>query len=55
MPDASIIAETGGGAARGSVRGMVPLAGGTRPIVDLPAARAAVHSLTGHTDSGERQ
>jgi chemotaxis signal transduction protein len=33
---------------RGFLRGMVTLAGGTRPIVDVPAARAAVHALTGH-------
>ena len=55
VPGASIITETGGGAGRGSVRGMVPLADGLRPIVDLTAARAAVYSLTGHADSGERQ
>jgi chemotaxis signal transduction protein len=40
----TIIAEGTGG--RGSLRGMVKLAGGTRPIVDLPAARTAVHALT---------
>jgi chemotaxis signal transduction protein len=55
VPQAVIIAESGDGAARGVVRGMVPLADGTRPIVDLIAARAAVHALTGHADSGERQ
>ncbi len=38
----------------GPVRGMVPLAGGTRPLVDLPATRAAVHALTGHDDIQER-
>src|SRR4051812_39124281 len=32
----------------GCLRGMVALPGGTRPIVDVPAARAAVHALTGH-------
>jgi chemotaxis signal transduction protein len=32
----------------GSVRGMVALPGGVRPIVDVPAARATVHALTGH-------
>jgi purine-binding chemotaxis protein CheW len=55
VPADSIIAETGGDIARGSVRGMVPLADGLRPIVDLIAARAAVHILTGHTDSGEQK
>ena len=34
----------------GSLRGMVPLPGGTRPIVDIPAARLAVHRLTGHDE-----
>jgi purine-binding chemotaxis protein CheW len=29
------------------LRGMVPLPGGTRPIVDMPAARAAVQRLIG--------
>ncbi|MEV6849780.1 chemotaxis protein CheW [Actinoplanes sp. NPDC051411] len=32
----------------GCLRGMVTLRGGTQPIVDVPAARALVHSLTGH-------
>jgi chemotaxis signal transduction protein len=42
----SIIAEAG---ARDCLRGMVTLPGGTRPIVDVQAARAAVHQLTGHS------
>jgi chemotaxis signal transduction protein len=41
---------TEGDAGTGCVRGMVSLPGGIRPIVDVPAARAAVHRLTGHTD-----
>jgi chemotaxis signal transduction protein len=53
VPSASIIAE--GHAGSGSLRGMVPLPGGTRPIVDLPAARAAVHNLTGHADMHEER
>jgi chemotaxis signal transduction protein len=32
----------------GCLRGMVTLGDGTRPIVDVPAARALVHKLTGH-------
>jgi chemotaxis signal transduction protein len=53
-------ADTRNPAAGDCLRGMVPLAGGTRPIVDLPAARAAVHALTGHAgpvavDKGDRQ
>jgi purine-binding chemotaxis protein CheW len=32
----------------GCLRGMVTLGGGTRPIVDVPAARVLVHTLTGH-------
>jgi len=52
VPAASIITEPGG-EGRGSLRGLVPLAGGCRSIVDLPAARAAVHTLTGHTEIQE--
>ncbi len=44
----AIITEGHEGA--GCLRGMVPLPGGTRPIVDVPAARAAVHRLTGHEE-----
>ena len=53
VPTESIIAEDFG--ARDSLRGMVPLPGGTRPIVDVPAARAAVHELTGHFPSDEER
>ena len=38
-----------------SLCGMVSLPGGTRPIVDLPAARAAVHRLAGHPDTDEER
>jgi chemotaxis signal transduction protein len=34
----------------GCLRGMVPLPGGTRPIIDMPATRAAVHRLIGHEE-----
>jgi chemotaxis signal transduction protein len=47
VPAESIIAE--GSGARDCLRGMVTLPGGTRAIVDVPAARAAVHRLTGHS------
>ena len=48
VPAAAIVAESGGhGPAHDVLRGMVPLPGGTRPIVDLAAARALVHQLTG--------
>jgi purine-binding chemotaxis protein CheW len=50
VPADTIITEAGPATARGCLRGMVPLAGGTRPIVDLPATRAAVQDLTGHAD-----
>jgi chemotaxis signal transduction protein len=49
VPADTIITESGE-RPHGSLRGMVPLAGGTRPIVDLRAARAAVHTLTGHLE-----
>jgi chemotaxis signal transduction protein len=48
VPSTAIVTE--GYGSTGCVRGMVSLPGGTRPIVDMPAARAAVHRLTGHTD-----
>jgi purine-binding chemotaxis protein CheW len=46
VPASAVIAEAGGD--RDCVRGMAPLEGGARPIVDVPAARAAVLALTGH-------
>ena len=49
VPTAAIVGEPGGDTGRGVLRGMVPLPGGTRPIVDLLSARAVVHQLTGHT------
>jgi len=48
VPTSIIIDETDGSSGPGVLRGMVPLPGGTRPIVDLPSARAVVHQLTGH-------
>lgn len=49
VPTSTIVDETGANSGRDVLRGMVPLPGGTRPIVDLPSARAVVHQLTGHT------
>ena len=49
VPADTIVTEAGD-QPDGCLSGMVPLAGGTRPIVDLCAARAAVHALTGHPD-----
>ncbi|MCO8269890.1 chemotaxis protein CheW [Actinoplanes sp. TRM 88003] len=57
-----LIRETGedgsdGGHGRGgTLRGLVDLPGGSRPIIDIPATRALVHALTGHaqtTDEGD--
>jgi chemotaxis signal transduction protein len=53
VPAESII--SGGLGARDSLRGMVSLPGGTRPIVDVPATRAGVHHLTGHGDPDEER
>ena len=52
---ADVIVTEAAGRPGGPLRGMVPLAGGTRPLVDLPAARAAVHALTGHDDQEQRR
>jgi chemotaxis signal transduction protein len=49
IPVSIIVREADGPSGRDILRGMAPLHGGTRPIVDLPAARAVVHQLTGHT------
>ncbi|MEU8818716.1 chemotaxis protein CheW [Actinoplanes sp. NPDC048796] len=48
VANADIVREAGGSGAVGSVRGMVGLPGGVRPIIDVPATRATVHALTGH-------
>ncbi|WP_067501058.1 chemotaxis protein CheW [Actinoplanes sp. TFC3] len=48
VDEAVIVGEADGHDSRDVLRGMVPLPGGTRPIIDLPAARAVVHQLTGH-------
>jgi chemotaxis signal transduction protein len=47
----AIVAEAAVDGRRGIVSGMVTLAGGARPLVDITAARAAVHTLTGHTQT----
>lgn len=47
-PVAAIVGEAAAGDGHRTVRGMVTLPGGARPIIDVPAARAVVHSLTGH-------
>jgi purine-binding chemotaxis protein CheW len=53
VPVHSIVTEDRHGS--GSLRGMVPLPGGSRPIVDLPATRNAVHRLAGHRDTDEER
>jgi chemotaxis signal transduction protein len=53
VPADSIVSE--GRRRTGSLRGMVPLPGGSRSIVDLPAARTAVHLLSGHRDTDEER
>ena len=50
----AIVGETAGDG-QDFLRGMVALTGGTRPIVDVPAARAAVHALTGHDHAAEEE
>jgi purine-binding chemotaxis protein CheW len=55
IPASIIVGETDGHAGRGVLRGMVALPGGTRPIVDLPSARAVVHHLTGHTTDNSEE
>jgi len=45
VPVDTIIAETDGHAPRSRLRGMVPMPGGTRPIIHVPSVRAAVHAI----------
>ncbi len=51
----AILAEADGRTGDDLLRGMVPLPGGTRPIIDLPAARAVVHRLSGHPIGTEEE
>lgn len=50
VPAGSLIGEGDGHGHRDCLRGMVPLADGTRPIVDVPSVRAAVGDLAGRTN-----
>ncbi|MDG6109945.1 chemotaxis protein CheW [Dactylosporangium aurantiacum] len=55
VPSDAIVEESTGHGPRGCLRGIVPLDGGARPIVDVPAVRAAIRRLTGTTaGDGER-
>jgi chemotaxis signal transduction protein len=51
IPAGGIVADPDGRGEAGCVRGMVVLPDGTRPIVDLPAVRAAVRALTRPTQA----
>ena len=51
VPASALIGEAAADGSGSTVRGLVTLpGGGTRPIIDVPAARTAVHALTGHSD-----
>ncbi|MET7418769.1 chemotaxis protein CheW [Dactylosporangium sp. NPDC005555] len=58
VPGELIVEESTGHGPRGCLRGIVPLEGGARPIVDVPAVRAAIEALTGRAGktagNGER-
>ncbi len=55
VPTSIIVDEADGNTGRDVSRGMVPLPGGIRPIVDLLSARAVVHQLTGHTSDNTEE
>ncbi|GAA0503734.1 hypothetical protein Ade02nite_35510 [Paractinoplanes deccanensis] len=55
VANADIVREADDSGATGSVRGMVELPGGVRPIIDVPATRATVHALTGHDRSNDEE
>ena len=50
---AAIVAEEANGGTRGCLRGIAGLNGSGRPIVDVPATRALVHTLAGHVQITE--
>ncbi|WP_127505821.1 chemotaxis protein CheW [Actinoplanes solisilvae] len=54
---ADIIRESGdeGDTRTGSLRGLVDLPGGSRPIIDIPATRVTVHGLAGHTPATDEE
>ncbi|MEV0136524.1 chemotaxis protein CheW [Dactylosporangium sp. NPDC050688] len=55
VPREVIVEESTGHGPRGCLRGIVPLDGGARPIIDVPAVRAAIQRLTGTiAGDGER-
>jgi chemotaxis signal transduction protein len=47
MPRDELVEDSAGHGPHGCLRGMVPLPGGARPIVDVPAVRAAVQAAAG--------
>jgi chemotaxis signal transduction protein len=51
VPVDTIVAEADGQGVAGALHGMVLLPGGTRPIIDVPAVRSAVHALIGSRTS----
>ncbi len=55
VPVTAIVAEQAADSQRNILRGMVSLPGDTRPIIDVDAARAAVHALTGHAQNPEQE
>jgi purine-binding chemotaxis protein CheW len=55
VPVDTIVGEADQHGGRGCLRGMVPLPGDTRPIVDVPSVRTAIHALTGHAHAHEER
>ncbi|MEV4350880.1 chemotaxis protein CheW [Actinoplanes sp. NPDC049596] len=55
VANADIVQEGGDSGAAGSIRGMVALPGGVRPIVDVFATRTTVHALTGHAQDTDEE
>jgi purine-binding chemotaxis protein CheW len=47
IPSDGLVEEVAGHGPHGCLRGIVPLPGGARPIVDVPAVRAAVAAAVG--------
>ncbi|WP_250035177.1 chemotaxis protein CheW [Paractinoplanes maris] len=47
--------DDGGHGRGGTLRGLVDLPGGSRPIIDIPAMRTLVHGLAGHAQATDEE
>ncbi|WP_250004336.1 chemotaxis protein CheW [Actinoplanes sp. M2I2] len=53
--DSGETGDDGGHGLGGTLRGLVDLPGGSRPIIDIPAMRSLVHALAGHAQAADEE